>query len=252
MYSLHYRTSGEAEECQFFPLDPQSRRYGYPQHDALGQDAQQVAEISNLGPQVYSVPDTPSSTPTRRSSRDLYAIFSDFLVLAVDMPTQSRPGTPLQIGAIYLLLFIRDRDPAKGFHSALYHHHTTHGGYKFNVKQMGSGWICDSAPNNGIMQSFLLDVALRIGFCDPGPTGVEALAWIDEVCLIEPPAPFDTFNCRTWTLHCVRGLVERGFVRCDDLDALEQGAKEWATLHHESAHDGVMPRPIEDSRVCTL
>ena len=161
----------------------------------------------------------------------------------------SSPDTRLQIGAIYLLLFIRDRDPAKGFHSALYHHRTTHGGYKFNVKQMGSGWICDSAPNKGIMQSFLLDGALRIGFCDP--EAAEALSWIDEVCLTEPPAPFDTFTCRTWTMHCVRGLVERGFVRCDP-DALEQEAKEWATRHHESAHDGVMPRPIEDSKMCIL
>lgn len=70
MYSLHYTTSGDPEERQFFPLDPQG--YGYPQHDARGQDAQQevavaVAKISNLGPQVYSVPDTPSSTSTRRS-----------------------------------------------------------------------------------------------------------------------------------------------------------------------------------------
>ena len=168
------------------------------------------------------------------------------------MPAQSAGDLRLQIGGIYLLLFIRDRDLAKGFHWALYHHRTSHGGYKFNVKQMGSGWVCDSAQNNGIMQSFLLDGALRIGFCDPGPAGSEALAWIDRVCLTEPPAPFDIFTCRTWTMYCVRGLVKQGFVKCEDPDALEQEAKEWATRHHESAHDGAMPRPIEDSRVCAF
>ena len=83
------------------------------------------------------------------------------------MPTQPTVDLHLQIGGIYLLLFIRDRNLAKGFHWALYHHRTPHGGYKFNVKQMGSGWIGDSAPTNGIMKSFLLDGALRIGFCDP-------------------------------------------------------------------------------------
>ncbi|KAI1782054.1 hypothetical protein LXA43DRAFT_906961 [Ganoderma leucocontextum] len=114
---------------------------------------------------------------------------------------------------------------------------------------MGSGWICDSAPNNS-MQSFLLDGALRIGFCDPA--GADALEWIDGMCLTEPPAPYDILTCRTWTMHCVRGLVKQDFVRCDDPDALEQEAKDWATHHHESAYNGVMPRPIEDSRVCTF
>ena len=156
----------------------------------------------------------------------------------------------LQVGAIYLLLFIRDSDVSKGFHWALYHHRSAHGGYKFNVKQMGAGWISDSAPNNGIMKSFLLDGALRIGFCDPARA--DDLRWIDEVDLTGPPAPFETFTCRTWTLHCVRGLVAQGFVRCGDLSALEEEAKAWATYHHQSAHDGELPRPVENSRVCML
>ena len=156
----------------------------------------------------------------------------------------------LEVGAIYLLLFIRDSDVSKGFHWALYHHRSAHGGYKFNVKQMGPGWICDSAPNNGIMESFLLDGALRIGYCHPDKAA--ALAWIDGVCLTRPPAPYDTFTCRTWTMHCVRGLIRGGFVDCDDPDALEEEAKAWAMLHHQSAHDGVMPRPVEDSKTCRL
>ncbi|KAI0372160.1 hypothetical protein BV20DRAFT_901516, partial [Pilatotrama ljubarskyi] len=123
---------------------------------------------------------------------------------------------------------------------------------------LGDGWICDSAPHTavGIMRAFLLAGALRIGHCDPCP-GDEAgwkekMRWIDEVDLTRPPEPYEVFTCRTWTLHCVRGLVERGCVRCQDVDALEGEAKEWGLLHHESAHDGVMPRPVEDSRVCAL
>ncbi|KAF9447056.1 hypothetical protein P691DRAFT_672265 [Macrolepiota fuliginosa MF-IS2] len=166
------------------------------------------------------------------------------------MPTQPTHESRLKIGAIYLLLFIRDRDISKGFHWALYHHRNADGGYKFNVKQMGSGWICDSAPNNSIMKSFLLCGALRIGRCDPAQAS--ALDWIDRVCLTEPPAPFDTFTCRTWTVHCIRGLVKQDFVKCDDVDMIEQEAKAWATCYHQSAHDGVMPRPVEDSRVCIL
>lgn len=76
----------------------------------------------------------------------------------------ARPSSDprLRIGAIYLLLFIRDRDLSKGLHWALYHHRAPQGRYKFNVKQMGSGWICDSAQNTSVMKSFLLDGALRI------------------------------------------------------------------------------------------
>ncbi|KAI0794725.1 hypothetical protein C8Q74DRAFT_592118 [Fomes fomentarius] len=166
------------------------------------------------------------------------------------MPPSSSDMTRLQVGAIYLLLFIRDRDIAKGFHWALYHHRSAHGGYKFNVKQMGSGWICDSAPNNGIMNSFLLDGALRIGFCDPARA--DDISWIDQVALTVPPAPFDIFTCRTWTLHCVCGLIEQGYVKCSDLSALEQEAKDWAASHHESAHDGILPRPVDDPRLCAL
>ena len=166
------------------------------------------------------------------------------------MLTRSSADERLEIGAIYLLLFIRDSDISKGFHWALYHHRAPNGGYKFNVKQMGSGWICDSAPNAGIMQSFLLDGALRIGFCDP--TNANEIAWIDEVDLTQPPAPYDTFTCRTWTLHCVRGLIRQGFVKCGDVDALEKEAKNWAAHHHSSANEGLMPRPIEDSQSCQL
>ncbi|KZT03438.1 uncharacterized protein LAESUDRAFT_683965 [Laetiporus sulphureus 93-53] len=113
---------------------------------------------------------------------------------------------------------------------------------------MGEGWICDSAPNSGIMKSFLLDGALRIGFCDPART--DALDWVDEVSLTEPPPPFDTFTCRTWTMHCITGLVNQGFVKCHDVDALEQEAEKWATVHHSSAHAGIMPRPVEDAQTC--
>ncbi|KZV65740.1 hypothetical protein PENSPDRAFT_677277 [Peniophora sp. CONT] len=115
---------------------------------------------------------------------------------------------------------------------------------------MGSGWISDSAPNNGIMKSFLLDGALRIGFCDPAHAN--ELSWIDEVDLTQPHAPYDIFTCRTWTLHCVRGLVKQGFVQCGDVDGLEQEAKDWAAHHHKSANDGLMPRPVGDSRTCGL
>ncbi|KAJ3516877.1 hypothetical protein NLJ89_g854 [Agrocybe chaxingu] len=158
--------------------------------------------------------------------------------------------TRLQLGAIYLLLFVRDSDISRGFHWALYHHRTQQSGYKFNVKQMGEGWIHDSAPNSNIMSSFLLDGALGIGFCDP--TNSSALDWIDAVDLTRPPAPYDVFTCRTWTLHCVRGLISQGFVKCDDPDALEQEAKEWASAYHKSANDGEMPRPVESSKVCSL
>lgn len=165
------------------------------------------------------------------------------------MPTQPS-DTRLQIGAIYLLLFIRDRDISKGFHWALYHHRSPLGGYKFNVKQMGLGWICDSAPNNGIMNSFLLDGALRIGFCDVSRAA--ELNWIDDVSLTEPPAPFTVFTCRTWTLHCIHGLAKQGFVKCSDIGAVEREAQDWGTVHHKSAHDGKCPRPVEDSKLCIL
>ncbi|KAI0825844.1 hypothetical protein BC629DRAFT_1578444 [Irpex lacteus] len=112
------------------------------------------------------------------------------------------------------------------------------------------GWLSDSDTNNAIMNAFLLDGALRIGFCDPSQA--DQLAWINKVDLTRPPPHADKLTCRTWTMHCVRGLIEQGVVTCDDADALEQEAKEWACLHHKSAYDGVMPRPIEDSRVCTF
>ncbi|KAI0354965.1 hypothetical protein OH77DRAFT_1425579 [Trametes cingulata] len=168
------------------------------------------------------------------------------------------PETRLKVGAIYLLLFIRDRDPAAGFHWALYHHRAPAGGYKFNVKQLGAGWLCDSAPHTaaGIMRAFLLAGALRIGYCDPDEEGwKERMGWIDEVDLTRPPEGYEVFTCRTWTMGCVRGLVRRGYVTLKgdmDVDELEKEAKEWGLVHHESAHEGILPRPVEDSRVCVL
>jgi hypothetical protein len=33
-------------------------------------------------------------------------------------------------------------------------------------------------------------------------------------------------------MHYVRGIIKQGFVKCDNADLLEQGAKAWGTLHH--------------------
>ncbi|CAA7263955.1 unnamed protein product [Cyclocybe aegerita] len=164
------------------------------------------------------------------------------------MATKQIIDTRLQVGSIYLLLFIRNSDISRGFHWALYHHRTLQSGYKFNVKQMGEGWICDSAANSNIMSSFLLDGALRIGFCDPADS--DRLKWIDAVDLTRPPHPYDVFTCRTWTMHCIRGLIMQGFVKCNNPDALEQEVKEWASAYHESAYNGEMPRPVEDCQLC--
>ncbi|KAG2007346.1 hypothetical protein CC2G_015041 [Coprinopsis cinerea AmutBmut pab1-1] len=115
---------------------------------------------------------------------------------------------------------------------------------------MGCGWICDSAANNNIMNSFLLAGALRIGYCHPSEAN--ALEWIDQVSLEEPPPPYPTFTCRTWTLHCIRGLAQCGFVKCHDVDELEEEAKRWGISHHQTAQEALQPRPVEGSRTCIV
>ncbi|CAA7263954.1 unnamed protein product [Cyclocybe aegerita] len=158
----------------------------------------------------------------------------------------------LKIGAIYAILFFRDPDPAEGFHWGIYHHLTTHGGYKYHLKNMGQNhWIQDFQSTGGVMKSIFLVGLMRIGYADPSQNQ-NVYNIVNSVAITAPPPGSDRSTCRTWSMYVIYLLTTQGYVRCKNMAMLEEQITDWAKAHHETSVMNVQPRPITDSTVCQL
>ncbi|KAI0021378.1 hypothetical protein F4780DRAFT_287222 [Xylariomycetidae sp. FL0641] len=163
----------------------------------------------------------------------------------------------LTTGGIYILLFIRD-DPPKpnDFHWALYLHKGEHGGLKWHISNLKSGyWIAEHTELRDPFKLFLLN-----GFFHIATIQLDQADRVDGVVrsydndLNRPET-----TCRTWLLRVlkllqcetVRGLTgERAILRCGDIDALEQETKDFGNRHAPSCAANKQPRPIEASAIC--
>ncbi|KZT03439.1 uncharacterized protein LAESUDRAFT_683967, partial [Laetiporus sulphureus 93-53] len=157
--------------------------------------------------------------------------------------------TRFVVGGIYIITFIRTTSVEGGFHWGLYHHTSPSSGTKYHVTNMGPGWLADHGTTTGVMRSHLLVGLKRIGYCSPS-SSKEVADIVQSVPLNQVPPGRDVLDCRTWAMHIVGILIARGYVKCSDIQALENEVQIWSEKHHADSHNNRQPRVIEDSTVC--
>ncbi len=157
----------------------------------------------------------------------------------------------LVVGGIYIMVFLRDTP--ENLYWALYHHLTESSGTKYHIKGIGVAWIADHGTTSGVMRSMYLIGVMRIGYCAPQDYHkVDTI--VRSVPTDQAPPGYNSLTCRTWALHVVRllGSGSNDYVRCNDINALEQEVTKWGAENYNSAYVNEQPRPVENSKVCQL
>ncbi|KAJ5908485.1 hypothetical protein N7495_001167 [Penicillium taxi] len=122
----------------------------------------------------------------------------------------------LKVNSLYVVLFIRADPPLPDdFHWAFYFHCSETGGTKYHIKNLGSGWMPDHAPNTGIFKEFLLVGLFKVANI---PVKMESL--MDEA------------------------------MRTYDFQLIETEIKTWGNLNATSSSQNVQPRPVGSSLLC--
>lgn len=163
----------------------------------------------------------------------------------------------LVIGGLYVvtnvaLSLMQDEAAPDQWHWALYHHlHATQGGYKMHITGRPGRWMFEDERTSSIMKTSVLIGAMRIGYC-PVDENDRIVAIARSISPTDAPEGFDKLTCRTWALSIIRLFCKAGYVQCASLTRLEEEVKAWAAVHTQTAFEGHMPRPVQDSSTCIL
>lgn len=153
--------------------------------------------------------------------------------------------SPLQLESLYIAVFLGPAIDKP--HWALYHHTSETKGWKYHIKGAGNNsWIAEHATVGAILRTVLLTGLVRIAHID---LALEA-AVREHIYTI----PHDTegTTCRVWLLKAVSGMIEKGWVACDDIRALEKEVFAFAAEQFEDTMNNVQPRPVIESKVCSF
>ena len=155
----------------------------------------------------------------------------------------------LEVGRIYVLLFVRSHPPkADDFHWGIYAHTEKKGGRKYHIKTLGNGWIADHGPTSGVFKSFLLVGLFHIATIPAEQTWFD---YLDEIMRTYDNQLNNTgTTCRVWSLWIFQLLQSHNILLCSDLDALEAEIFEFGNKYAADAADGKQPRPIKTSKIC--
>ena len=155
---------------------------------------------------------------------------------------------------LYIILFVRDQTPKPDdFHWGLYtHNNTGKDGTKFHIKGREGHWMADHGVTKGVFKSFLLVGLIRIANI---PTELESHA---EGLIRSYDHKLNEMGitCRSWLFEVLKLLQtpvnNLTILKCKDLGALEQEAKEWGNQHAIDTVDNVQPRALHTSTLCGI
>lgn len=110
---------------------------------------------------------------------------------------------------------------------------------KLHAKSVGNDhWFfeSDTLPQEDLESSPIIAVAVRLGQLLPEDLEnvVQLLKAIPMVIPEVDQAVEGRFTCRVWFKEAVRVLNQAGYVRCDDVGALEKECKEYALANDPS------------------
>ena len=154
----------------------------------------------------------------------------------------------LPTNKLYVVLYIRDDPPTPGdFHWGYYYHKSSHGGTKYHVKNMSSGWIADHGPTGGVFKSQFLCVLIEIGTIHPSHEGLldQNMRSYDNYLNSHP-----NFDCIQWTFSILQKLIQAGLLTCNNLQAFRQECVNYGNENLASAARNDQPRPIRVSQIC--
>ncbi|EPS94007.1 hypothetical protein FOMPIDRAFT_1135080 [Fomitopsis schrenkii] len=156
-------------------------------------------------------------------------------------------------GAVYVVLHLRSTEPNdNSFHWGLYHHYRPKAnaaiGYKYHIRNVGSNWLTDHGPTSGLLKSMALVVIVRIIRSVPAdyvPQFQQLMQAEDAIVNTIP-----SVSCRVWLFRTLQRLQLSHFLRCNDLNALEQEIRKIGQEERLSACKAEIPRPIRASALC--
>ncbi|CAL1707304.1 unnamed protein product [Somion occarium] len=147
-----------------------------------------------------------------------------------------------------LYIWLRYQGGAHKYHWGFYLHQSKHAGTKYHIRNLGQGWILEIEGTHNFMKEFLLIGCLRIAIV-PSMNHNRIQKILQDIPYISEDG---TMTCRIWVLNGLKALIDGGHVRCDDLQALEQEVFDFGLVYFEETEQNKQPRPIVDSKSCTL
>ncbi|EEP77765.1 predicted protein [Uncinocarpus reesii 1704] len=154
----------------------------------------------------------------------------------------------LPLNSLYIGLWIRSDPPvANDFHWAYYFHSRPLGGTKYHIRNLGSGWIVDHEPTNGIFGANFLCVLIEIATVPETKHGeLDQIIRSYDANVNSIPG----VTCRVWLLEVAQKLIDHGIIHCNSHLELGQECMAIGNQHMHGASINEQPRPVVKSRLC--
>ncbi|EGN93904.1 hypothetical protein SERLA73DRAFT_78282 [Serpula lacrymans var. lacrymans S7.3] len=161
---------------------------------------------------------------------------------------------PLIPNALYIIMFLTGfgQEPRK-FHWGVYLHiqNLSGGkpaGYNYHIKSIGTGWMTDHAPTNGVLMSFVL-----VGLLAVATIPTEHRPLFEAIVTSEDhKINAGGITCRLWTLAALQRLKDARLLKCASISDLEQEAISFGESFRLDAVAAKLPRPIQNSQLCQI
>jgi hypothetical protein len=162
---------------------------------------------------------------------------------------QERALSHLPPESLHVALWLRnDPPPLNDFHWAFYYHEGPKGGTIYQVKGLSEGWITDHGVTGCIFKSLFLCCLVQIG--NISSTKKQELdqtirscdSTLNEICDV---------TCKVWLFEVLPRLIEQGFVRCDNPEALKAECLAIGNKFRVEASGNVQPRPAKIANTCS-
>lgn len=154
----------------------------------------------------------------------------------------------LLLNTLFIVLWIRSDPPRQNnFYWGFYFHTSPQGGFKYDMRNIGGGWIPDHGLTGGVFKSNFLCALIQIA------TVPEASRDSLDRIMRSHDGDVNTIprvTCRVWVIKVLEKLIQQGVVRCSDADALQQECMAFRNQYSPGATINQQPRPVVRSRVC--
>ncbi|PYH75179.1 uncharacterized protein BO88DRAFT_356220 [Aspergillus vadensis CBS 113365] len=153
----------------------------------------------------------------------------------------------LPLNTLFIVLYIRSDPPRlNDFHWGYYFHDTAQGGWKYHMRNLGSGWIPDHGQTGGVFKSNFLCTLVEIASVP--------VAKQEQLHQIMRSRDGDVnsipgVTCRVWLMVILESLIQAGIVRCNNAEALQQECISFGNRYSADAAKNSQPRPVVRSQV---
>jgi len=152
----------------------------------------------------------------------------------------------IETNAIYMVAYFRPFPPGDPFHWGLYvATNDNPSGNLFHVSQRPS-WQY-SPKSHSFLSSDTAVQAAKIGFIPSRTTRQELETLFGDIPVGESPNYTGEWRCNNWVRDGVRLLVAKGWVECEDVDALWTAVRKSALLIRDDVANGKKQTQIIDT-----